>query len=240
MSARKNIAAAATLGIAVAFGLGSQAFGADLPTTKGSPPAPPPPPAFSWTGFYIGANVGGAWDYDRFHFTPAGTTTHNSADNIFGGGQVGYNYQISSFVLGAEGGMSGTHLSSSAACPNPFFTCGHDLEWVGSLRARVGFTPFDRALVYVTGGAAFTDVHHTALPPGVAPFVFSGTFNSEQVGWAVGGGVEYAITKNWSVKAEDIYYGFQNTASPGTLSAANSTHLTTNVNTVDVGVNYHF
>jgi outer membrane immunogenic protein len=240
MSARKNIAAVASLGMAVAFGVGNQAFGADLPTMKGPPPAPPPPPPFSWTGFYIGAHVGGDWDYDRFHFTPAGTTTNNSASSILGGGQAGYNYQISSFVLGVEGDISGMHLASSAACPNPFFTCGHSIDWLSSARGRVGFTPFDRALIYVTGGAAFTDIHHTALPPGVAPFVFSGTFNSGQVGWAFGGGVEYAFTKNWSVKVEDIYYGFQNTASPGTLSAANSTHVTTNINTVDVGVNYHF
>ena len=172
---------------------------ADLPTTKGPPPAPPPVAAFSWTGFYIGAHVGGAWDYDTFNFMPAGTTTHNSDTSIFGGGEAGFNYQISSFVLGVEGDINGTDLSSSAACPNPFFTCGHSIDWMASLRGRVGFTPSTERSS-TRRADRFRDVHYTALPPGVAPFVFTGHFNSERVGWAVGGGVEYAFTKNWSVK----------------------------------------
>jgi outer membrane immunogenic protein len=57
---------------------------------------------------------------------------------------------------------------------------------------------------------------------------------------ALGGGVEYALSKNWSVKVEDIYYGFRDTAPTGTLSATNTTRVTNNINTVDVGVNYHF
>jgi len=69
------------------LGFAGAAVAADLPTMKGPPPAPPAPvEIFSWTGFYIGAHVGGAWDYDQFHFTPAGTTTHNDAGSIFGGG----------------------------------------------------------------------------------------------------------------------------------------------------------
>jgi len=172
---------------------------------------------------------------------PANTFTRNDASSVFGGGQIGYNYQISSFVLGAEGDASWAHLSSSNFCPNPFFTCGHNVDFLASLRARVGFTPMDRVLIYVTGGAAFADIHHTALPPGVAPFVFTGTYSSTQVGWALGGGLEYAFTNNWSAKVEYLYYGLgTSTAAPGTLSAANSTRVTDNVNTVNLGVNYRF
>jgi outer membrane immunogenic protein len=230
----------ALLTLAVALGATSAAFAADLPTYK-APPAPPPAAVFSWTGFYVGAHIGGAWDSDQFHFIPAGTFTSNDASSVFAGGQVGYNYQISSFVLGAEGDASWTHLSSANSCPNPFFTCGHSIDWLASLRARVGFTPIDRVLIYVTGGAAFADVHHTASPPGVAPFVFSGTYSSTQVGWALGGGLEYAFTNNWSAKVEYLYYGLgSSTAPPGTLSAANSTRVTDNVSTVNVGVNYRF
>src|SRR5277367_7072424 len=93
------------------LGLAGTAVAADLPTMKGPPPAPPVVP-FSWTGFYLGAHVGGAWDHDQFSFTPAGTQTRNSASSVFGGGQAGYNYQISSVVLGVEGDISGTHLAS--------------------------------------------------------------------------------------------------------------------------------
>jgi outer membrane immunogenic protein len=75
----------------------------------------------------------------------------------------------------------------------------------------------------------------------VAPFVFTGTYSSTQVGWALGGGLEYAFTNNWSAKVEYLYYGLgTSTAAPGTLSAANSTRVTDNVNTVNLGVNYRF
>ncbi len=82
--------------------------------------APPlPAPDYSWTGFYIGAHAGGAWDNDHWMFVPADTTTNNSASSVFGGGQVGYNYRISRWVLGLEGDGSWTNLSSGAPCPNP-------------------------------------------------------------------------------------------------------------------------
>jgi outer membrane immunogenic protein len=232
---------ALALALALVLGAVGSAAAADLPTKKAPPPYIPPVVAFTWTGFYVGAHVGGAWDTDEFHFQPAGTQTHNHASNVFGGVQAGYNYQISSVVLGAEGDVSGTHLASGASCPNPFFTCAHSIDWLASLRARVGFTPMDRALVYATGGLAFSDVHHTALPPGVAPFVFSGSYSDTRVGWALGAGVEYALTNSWSAKLEYIHYGMgSSTAAPGSLSAANSTRVTNSVDTVDVGVNYHF
>jgi outer membrane immunogenic protein len=75
----------------------------------------------------------------------------------------------------------------------------------------------------------------------VAPFIFTGFFSNTSVGYTVGGGWEYAFAKHWSVRVEYLYYGFgTSTAPPGTLSAANSTRVTNNINTVDVGVNYHF
>jgi outer membrane immunogenic protein len=210
---------------------------------QAAPAAPGPvlSSGYDWTGFYVGAHVGGARDRDSFHFSPAGTATGNRASGVFGGGQVGYNFQISSFVLGAEADGSGAGLSGSNPCPNPFFTCGHNIDWLASLRARVGFTPMDRALFYATGGAAFADVKHTALPPGVAPFVFSGNYSSTQVGWAAGGGFEYAFTNNWSAKIEYLHYDLGSSTAPmGTLSASNVTRVSDRVDTIDVGLNYHF
>lgn len=173
------------LGTMTLLGLAGAAAAADLPTMK-APPPPPPPAVFNWTGFYVGAHVGGAWDGDNWLFSPAQTVTSNHASGVFGGGQVGFNYQISSFVLGAEADASAAGLSSSNLCPNPNFTCGHSIDWLASLRARLGFTPMDRTMIYVTGGAAFADVGHTALPPGVAPFVFTGNYSAESSGMGVG------------------------------------------------------
>jgi outer membrane immunogenic protein len=112
---------------------------------------------------------------------------------------------------------------------------------MGSLRARAGFTPIDRALIYVTGGVAWAGIDHTASPPGVAPFVFSGSYDQTRVGWALGGGGEYAFTNQISAKVEYVYYGFGSNTSPmGTLSAANTASLKNGVNLIDVGLNYHF
>jgi outer membrane immunogenic protein len=227
-----------TISAAAILASGS-AFAADLGSAP--PPAPLPVPVFTWTGFYVGAHVGGAWDSDKWLFSPALTTTSNHASGVFGGGQVGYNYQISSFVLGLEGDASASHLASGNLCPNPSFTCSHNIDFLASLRARVGFTPFDRTLLYATGGVAFADVRHTALPPGVAPFFFTGSYSDTRVGWALGGGLEYALTNNWSVKIEYIHYGLGSSTAPmGTLSAANTTRVTNDVDTVDVGLNYRF
>jgi outer membrane immunogenic protein len=217
--------------------------GEQVAQAPAQPGAPPPVlvSRYDWSGFYVGAHVGGAWDSDSFAFSPAKTHTTNKASSAFGGGQVGYNFQISSFVWGVEGDASGAGLSGSSPCPNPFFTCGHKIDFLASLRARAGFTLTDRILLYGTGGAAFADVKHTALPPGVAPFVFSGNYSSTQVGWAAGGGLEYALTNNWSAKVEYLHYGLGSSTAPmGTLSATNLTRVSDDVDTVEVGVNYHF
>jgi outer membrane immunogenic protein len=226
--------------LALGFALSSvaAAFAADLPTMK-APPAPPPPPApFSWTGFYIGAHVGGAWDSDDWHFTVDNTYTHNSASGIFGGGQAGYNYQWSSVVFGVEGDASGADLNGHALCPNPAYTCSHNIDWLATLRGRVGITPVDRALLYVTGGAAFSDVRHNTSP---TLATWTGTFSDSEVGYAVGGGVEYAFTNNWSAKVEYLYYGLgSSTSSVGSLDPASPAHLSTNIETVSAGLNYRF
>jgi outer membrane immunogenic protein len=225
----------AALGTLAITGLASAA---DMPLKA---PPPPPPQVFSWTGFYFGGHVGGAWDSDQWQFLPANTFTHNHADSMFGGFQGGYNYQISRFVVGVEGDVSATDLVGTDPCPNRFFTCSHNMEWLASLRGRVGMLATDQALFYVTGGAGFSDIHHSASPPGVAPFAFSGNFSDTRIGPTLGGGLEYAFTTNWSVKFEYLHYWFDSsTAPPGTLSGANSTKLTNYVDTAQIGLNYKF
>jgi outer membrane immunogenic protein len=78
------------------------ALGADLPARKAPPP--PPAPAFSWTGFYIGGNLGGAWDEHSLTDSIYGLTFDSGSGNgmFVGGGQVGFNYQFSTLVVGLE------------------------------------------------------------------------------------------------------------------------------------------
>src|SRR4051794_21475778 len=156
--------------VAVTAMVGS-ALAADLPY-RGPPPAPyvPPVPIFTWTGFYIGVNAGGAFrvrnHFDNNVFFPGVTTTplllllanNNNNDNngrFIGGGQAGVNWQINQFVLGIEAdgqGIRGNHNNG-----NNFFNFGNNddnTRFLGTVRGRAGIA-FDRFLIYGTGGFAY-------------------------------------------------------------------------------------
>lgn len=149
-----------------------------------------------------------------------GATTNKTG--VIGGGQFGYNWQIgSSFLLGFEGDISGTGVRSSAVVSpvDPFGfatltgTYSTDTKWMASLRGRLGLT-FDRVLVYATGGAAFAsyNVGQTFTLVNPTPGIFfpnpgsSGTtavgYSFTDVGWTLGGGLEWAIGNNWSIAGE--------------------------------------
>ena len=169
------------LGMSVfaALMLGSTAQAADMPV-KAPPPAAPV--MYNWTGFYIGAHIGGAWfggnNHDRFDgfnncigeicFEDNGFGRNNG--RFIGGGQLGYNYQVGQYVWGIEGQISGVaNNNDDEACG--FFTVGvvHDFlfrcrnrsGWIASIAARLGVT-FGQTgnwLLYVKGGGAFADAN---------------------------------------------------------------------------------
>ena len=138
---------------------------------------------------------------------------------FIGGGQIGYNYQLNNFVLGLEADIDGAtgRGSSSVVLSNDIFIfpqatqSSQSLDWLGTLRGRFGWTPVDRLLIYATGGlafgqstASFSEYNVVAFPP-VGVYVSS----KRNVGWTVGGGLEYALPgefSNWSIKVEYIYY----------------------------------
>lgn len=183
------------------------AHAADLPTTKGRPPAPAPAYApYSWTGFYIGGQLGGAWN-DSSWSTAPGTPPFASfgtpGSGFLYGGQVGYNYQIGQFVLGAEGDVAGLDLSGDNQCSTTLgTTCRTKQDWLGSIRARAGFA-IDRLLLYADGGVAFTDYHFAETSPLVQSWG-----GGSRTGWTLGLGAEYAITDHFTGGVEYNYYDF--------------------------------
>ena len=106
---------------------GSAAFAADLPSRAPPPVYLPPPPVFTWTGIYIGGQVGYAWSSGNFKFFGvdpiSGIAFSASGDpnpnGVIGGGHVGYQYQINQWVLGIEGSVDGTSLSKTAVVALP-------------------------------------------------------------------------------------------------------------------------
>jgi outer membrane immunogenic protein len=161
-------------------------------------PAPAPyykaPPAFvayNWSGFYVGINGGGAWGSSNWDL--------NGGRNISGGlvgGTVGYNYQFGQAVFGVEGDIDWADIngtSSNATCP---LGCKTSDSWLATVRGRLGYAA-DRFMPFVTGGLAVGDIR--AQSPGFA------TQSNTNAGWTLGGGIEAALSQNWTVKAEYLY-----------------------------------
>lgn len=181
------LASVAALGLVAA----GAASAADLPSRKGPVAAPVyMPPAFSWTGFYVGANAGYGWG----NVNANGFANVGDLDGFVGGGQIGYNYQMGQFVLGLEADLQGADLSSG----NNLGLLNVKTDYFGTVRARVGVA-FDRFMPYVTGGWAYGNVK-TSIPA-----IGFSSDRSHTGGFAVGGGLEYAVTNNIIAGVEYLY-----------------------------------
>lgn len=212
---------------------------ADLPATHYAP-AQAVLPVFTWTGLYAGVNAGAAFsDSGRPRYsegpgfvglnpgTLAGFQRSREQTGFVGGGQFGYNHQVGRIVLGLETDFQYAGLdrrrSGTGTFPNlPAGVTDNDnltsrsrLDYLGTVRGRVGFLPSERLMVYATGGLAYGDVDvrtsYTVIgtgpffPGGVNVIPYSGSRSSVQVGYVAGGGVEYAFTDRLSAKLEGLY-----------------------------------
>jgi outer membrane immunogenic protein len=211
---------------AMAFATLAQA--ADLPYRKAPPVDYDYAPAFSWTGFYLGVNAGlgfGSFDGGQRYFgkSPLG--------GLYGF-TAGYNYQQGKLVVGGEGDFAFGHIGDSASPILGGVSTGV-AENFFSVRARVGYALADRTLLYGTGGYAGASVRGALSGPNVA-------LDQTHVanGWALGAGMEYAITPHFSAKAEYLYasMGNNNYFSGTPYGISNGLNL----NILRAGVNYHF
>jgi outer membrane immunogenic protein len=212
----------------VAFAaVSTAAFAADLPNRKVAPAAPyVAAPIFTWTGFYVGAQVGGGWTSDKMRGYNTATNVYGSYGKLNGSGVVGglfagYNWQMSNIVLGVEADIEATSIGpKSVAAYSPAgvllpgaYSFSESLPWQGSLRARAGYAA-GNALFYVTGGLAFGQINtkYTTIAGGSLGLTpaeaGSASFSSTQAGWTLGAGVEYAFNANWIARAEYRYTRF--------------------------------
>ncbi|WP_374546019.1 outer membrane protein [Rhodoblastus sp.] len=231
----------------VAFAaLAGSAFAADLPSRKEAPVYVAPAPAFSWTGFYLGADIGGAFGSTSLHSDWTGWNSHSlDTSGVLGGGYVGYNYQLNqNFVLGIEGDFQGTGASQSFSWVTPAlggagFTAKSSLDWLASINGRLGVS-YDRALFYAIGGAAWAQ--GTASLTGTTTGIWYGSVSktADLSGWDVGGGVEYAFTPNWVGRVEYRYYDFGNYNLSPWVNTLTALREQSSVNTVRVGLAYLF
>jgi outer membrane immunogenic protein len=245
---------------AIAF-MPAAAFAADLALKPSEPVPPVIEPSFTWTGFYAGLNAGygsGNLNTDlraipvvapaglpaALGFTLAGASAKvkDTAGGFIGGGQVGYNYQFDpNWVAGVETDLQYAGIDSKSrilGADGSTITVKTKVDWYGTARLRGGYA-FDRFLIYVTGGLAYGGVKSTVSVPGEA---MSGS--DTRVGWTAGGGVEYALTQNWTLRAEYLYVDLGKSKTIERLSSDGVARITAEpdvaLNTVRAGVNYKF
>jgi outer membrane immunogenic protein len=209
--------------------------------------AQPPVPAYSWTGFYVGGNVGqGFGDSDvasnfscvsaindcvyastqnAAMFSSAGTGTL-SQTRYHGGIQGGFNWQVRNVVMGVEVDYSAFRLrkTQTGAAPlttgeggnNFSLTTGVESKWLATVRGRLGWTIVPTVLLYATTGLAVTDLtvsnafedDASSIIGITANTIGSSSATQRKLGWTIGGGAEWALLGNWTLKAEYLYFNF--------------------------------
>ena len=169
------------------------ALAADLPDgISDQAPAPAVKATdYNWSGVYVGGNLGLGLESD---FTTSGGFPLEADTGFIGGGVIGYNYQYNKFVFGAEADINYTSLDASNGPVDA------DLNLLGSVTARLGYTPIERLLVYGEGGYGFGRVELSAA---------TGSETNFHSGYVVGGGAEYAVTDHILTGVEYNYTDLQ-------------------------------
>src|SRR5215218_7994906 len=171
---------------ALTLGLIGAASAADMRAAPAYKAAPMVAPVPTWQGFYIGGHAGGGWIQD-------------GDSGFIGGGQIGYNWQFApNWLIGVEGDFTWTDLGQSSSLfvpPGTTLTARSDLNWLASVRGRLGYT-WDRYLVYFTGGGAWADIDGSATLTVTGVGTATATADARASGWVIGGGGEYMFAPN--------------------------------------------
>jgi len=212
---------------------------ADMPLKAQRPAAPY---VYDWSGFYIGAHVGGTWGDKDWLFTGPLTTTSHNVSGVLGGGQVGFNYQVGQWVFGVEGQFSWTNADGQSTCPNPAAICRTELESIFTAAGRLGYA-WGPTLLYVKGGGAWVREEHFVRFP-AAPISDETSGSYTRSGWMVGAGLEYGFAPGWSAKVEynflnldDKNLAFRRIASGAFVENA---RIDQDLHIVKFGINYRF
>ena len=243
------------------------AAAADTPAEQPGTAAVAAPAPYDWTGFYAGLFTGrasssrakakdvGSASGVPYNGSLGHTWSYHLNSSFIGGGQVGYNFQISPFVLGVEDEVGYIRQKGSRAdASSPAGDTKSSTEvgsWFDVLAGRVGIAA-DHALFYIKGGVAFTHVSSKVVDNCVTGACGVGAVNASGgktvVTEAVGAGLEYALTNNWTAKAEYLFIDLDtNYKATGVITAGPATGISTTwkhhaggLHTVKLGINYRF
>jgi outer membrane immunogenic protein len=271
------------IGRSVAAGV--LALHAGVGATLAADIAAPANPTYNWTGFYAGLNAGWSRaDVDGrnsvpcsatcAYFMPANADGINAggrfggSDDAFTGGlQIGYNWHAGNWVFGLEGDFNALHTKMHSTILLPYATAPFngtrfdnsiETEWLATLRGRLGVASLfeGKALLYVTGGAAFTQIETLNTTAELNPFPTGidcalrhcavSSVDSTKAGWTLGGGAEWALNRNWSIKTEYLYADFGTVRTTSSYAGANgateilSHDVDLSLHIARAGINYKF
>ena len=246
----------AAAAVALTAGIASAA---DLPR-KAPAYVPPPPPPPTWTGCYLGANIG--WIGGRINsdfnggnnfFSNNFNDNHSTSSGFAGGGQIGCDYQFAgtNWVIGFRDMFDGTSLNRNRTLgfvSNQFggVELHTRVNWFDTLTGRVGYSFAPNWLLYGQGGGAWANAEANFT---LNNFASSGQ-NRTRSGWTAGGGVEWMFAPHWSAFLEGNYMDLGHksvsvfdgtiTGACGSLIGGCNFNPKFTATTVLVGVNYRF
>ncbi len=221
LSFGKLVRGAGLTGAAAVALLAVNANAADMPVK-----APPlaPPAGYDWTGFYVGGHVGYGWadgkttNINGTRPFPPGEQSTSSEEGVFGGPQLGFNYQFAQhWLIGVEGDYSWSDISGTTSrfstvppfTATRFLTTNSKIEWLATLTGRFGYA-VDNWLFYGKGGAAWGhfEVNSQTTNPVAGTLQTTVSGGETRTGWTAGGGVEWGFLGNWSARLEYDYIDF--------------------------------
>ena len=228
------------IGAAALAAATAPAMAADLPME--APPAVVAVESFSWSGVYLGGAIGYAWSDLKVKNNGLGDNFRyrNNVDSLMGSGFIGLNYQFDQVVVGAEGDLSYADFDGkSRGCFRAFNCRANAGNWFGTVRGRVGFA-MDRVLVFGTAGLAIGE--GVDFKRSGAPFNFDKDKSGTRYGYALGAGVDYAVTDNVIVRGEYqfIDFGRESVRAVNAIGGGQPAKIDQNAHILRAGVAYKF
>jgi outer membrane immunogenic protein len=209
------------------FALATILFASGVSSALAVDPSLPPyaayqMPVWSWTGLYIGADLGYGWSKVDHSVTVNAISVSTNPSGFLGGIHGGYNWQFGQFVAGLETDIAWANITDTTGAVGkvglvPFAIQAEDkLRWLGTTRARLGLLPAQSLMIYGTVGLAYGGVEDNVISS-----IGSSSINSSfaqlssvsetRFGWAAGAGAEWAMNNNFLIRAEWLHYDLGST-----------------------------
>ncbi len=190
-----------------------------------------------WTGFYAGVHTGYGFGQNRVADDNPIYFYEIEPDGLIAGGQLGYNHQFGSFVVGIEADATVGDIDTRQPYSLSFDEVALKFDYLASIRLRAGYAA-GNGLYYVTGGVGFASWSDHTYISGVE---FGTGADHNRTGWTLGAGAEFIVTGNWTAKVEYLHYGFDDEIQPPSMFwFIGADHFETSFDTVKVGLNYRF